>query len=192
MHIREYRGKVLVWQFSLSYSSAHVTASRFLTFCHFIWCINTVYLYSIFIAMKNNIDLIPLAPGPVKIGHIYAKTPAGFPSPAEDLAVNRIDIGAILVKNPTATYYMCVKGNSMTDAGIDDGDHLIVDRSVTPKHNHIVIAEINGDVTVKRLFKRNGIIKLRAENVTFPDIVPSAEQEWSIWGVVTYIIKSTL
>lgn len=141
--------------------------------------------------MKQYIELIPLAPCSALIGQIDTKTPAGFPSPAEDLAVNRIDIGAILVKNPTATYYMCVKGNSMTDAGIDDGDHLIVDRSVTPRHNHIVIAEINGDVTVKRLFKKNGIIKLRAENVTFPDIVPSAGQEWSIWGVVTYIIKAT-
>lgn len=80
----------------------------------------------------------------------------------------------------------------MKDAGIDDGDHVIVDRSIEPKHNHIVIAEINGDVTVKRLYKKNGIIKLRAENVTYPDIVPVQGQEWAIWGVVTYIIKSTL
>ena len=126
------------------------------------------------------------------IQQVLSKTPAGFPSPAADLAVNRINIGDILVKNPVSTYFMCVKGFSMKDAGIDDGDHVIVDRSIEPRHNHIVIAEINGDVTVKRLFKKNGIIKLRAENVTYPDIVPVQGQEWAIWGVVTYIIKATL
>jgi len=126
------------------------------------------------------------------IQQVLSTTPAGFPSPAADLAVNRINIGDILVKNPVSTYFLCIRGCSMKDAGIDDGDHVIVDRSIEPKHNHIVIAEINGDFTVKRLFKKNGIIKLRAENVTYPDIVPVQGQEWAIWGVVTYIIKSTL
>jgi len=81
------------------------------------------------------------------------------------MAVNRIDIGEILVKHPTSTFYLCVKGHSMREAGIDDGDHLIVDRSLTAKHNSIVIAEIDGDVTVKRLHKKNGVIRLKAANL---------------------------
>lgn len=77
----------------------------------------------------------------------------------------------------------------MENAGISDGDYLIVDRALPAKHNDIVIAEIDGDVTVKRLYKRNGILKLKAENLTYPDIVPVPGQEWAIWGVVTFIIK---
>ncbi|MBK1781595.1 translesion error-prone DNA polymerase V autoproteolytic subunit [Advenella sp. WQ 585] len=137
-------------------------------------------------------ELLPLASSPVAIRKIDAKTPAGFPSPAQDMAVNRIDIGEILVKHPTSTYYMCVKGNSMVEAGIEDGDHLIVDRSLTARHNHIVIAEINGEVTVKRLFSRNGIIRLKAANATYPDIAPEPGQEWTIWGVVTHVIKDLI
>lgn len=137
-------------------------------------------------------ELFPLVVSPISIGNIDAKTPAGFPSPAQDMAVNRIDIGEILVKHPTSTYYMCVKGHSMVEAGIDDGDHLIVDRSLTARHNHIVIAEINGEVTVKRLYSRNGIIRLKAANVTYPDIAPESGQEWTIWGVVTHVIKDLI
>jgi len=142
--------------------------------------------------MKTYLDLIPLVETSASVGLIVCKTPAGFPSPAQDLAVNRIDIGEILVKHPTATYYMCVKGNSMAEAGIEDGDHLIVDRSLTAKHNSIVIAEIDGEVTVKRLHKKNGVIRLKAANPTYPDIVPVPGQEWMIWGVVTHVIKDML
>ncbi len=136
--------------------------------------------------------LTPIRNSPLPIKEISCKTPAGFPSPAQDLAVNRIDLNDILIQHPEATYFMQVKGNSMTGAGIDDGDRLIVDRSLTPRHNHIVIAEIDGEVTVKRLYKKNGLLKLGAENAAYPDIVPQSGQQWSVWGVVTYIIKSTL
>lgn len=116
--------------------------------------------------MKTYLDLIPLVETSASVGLIVCKTPAGFPSPAQDMAVNRIDI--------------------------DDGDHLIVDRSLTAKHNSIVIAEIDGDVTVKRLHKKNGVIRLKAANLTYPDIVPVPGQEWMIWGVVTHVIKDML
>lgn len=142
--------------------------------------------------MKTYLDLIPLVQTSASVGLIVCKTPAGFPSPAQDMAVNRIDIGEILVKHPTSTFYLCVKGHSMKEAGIDDGDHLIVDRSLTAKHNSIVIAEIDGDVTVKRLHKKNGVIRLKAANLTYPDIVPVPGQEWMIWGVVTHVIKDML
>lgn len=140
--------------------------------------------------MNKLIDLIKFEYIPLIIKEIDCKTPAGFPSPAEDLAVNRLDLNDVLIQHPEATYFMHVKGNSMAGAGIDDGDRLIVDRSITPRHNHIVIAEIDGDVTVKRLYKRNGILKLKAENITYPDIVPQPGQQWSVWGVVTFIIKA--
>ena len=136
--------------------------------------------------------LTPIRNSPLPIKEISCKTPAGFPSPAQDLAVNRIDLNDILIQHPEATYFMQVKGNSMTGAGIDDGDRLIVDRSLTPRHNQIVIAEIDGEVTVKRLYKKNSLLKLSAENAAYPDIVPQSGQQWSVWGVVTYIIKSTL
>lgn len=137
-------------------------------------------------------DQIPIAETVTTVGHILCHTPAGFPSPAQDLAVNRIDIGEILVKHPSATYYLCVQGHSMKEAGIEDGDHLIVDRSLTPRHNSIVIAEIDGEVTVKRLHKKNGLIRLKAANPTYPDIAPAPGQEWMIWGVVTHVIKDML
>lgn len=134
-------------------------------------------------------DLQAIESLPLSLLAVQSKTPAGFPSPAEDMAVQRIDLNQILIPNPVSTFYLCVKGTSMERAGIDDGDHLIVDRSLTPRHNQIVIAEIDGEITVKRLFKRNGQIRLKAENVTYPDIIPRAGQQWSIWGVVTFIIK---
>lgn len=136
---------------------------------------------------KSDVSAICVVPMPLL--EVQSKTPAGFPSPAEDMAVQRIDLNQILIPNPVSTFYLCVKGTSMERAGIDDGDHLIVDRSITPRHNHIVIAEIDGEITVKRLFKRNGQLRLKAENVTYPDIIPQAGQQWSIWGVVTFIIK---
>jgi len=124
------------------------------------------------------------------MNEVINKTQAGFPSPAQEHITNRIDLNEILIKHPVATFFLTVKGYSMENAGISDGDHLIVDRALTANHNNIVIAEIDGEITVKRLYKRNGIIKLKAENITYPDIVPQAGQLWSIWGVVTYIIKA--
>lgn len=141
--------------------------------------------------MNTLTNPVPIWPGSLPVQEISCKTPAGFPSPAQDLAVNRIDLNDILIQHPEATYFMQVKGNSMTGAGIDDGDRLIVDRAITPRHNHIVIAEIDGEVTVKRLYAKNGLLKLKAENATYPDLVPSPGQQWSVWGVVTYIIKAT-
>lgn len=135
-------------------------------------------------------NFVPIRHNSLFIKKISSKTHAGFPSPAQDMAVNRIDLNDILIQHPEATYFMQVKGNSMIGAGIDDGDRLIVDRSITPRHNHIVIADIDGEVTVKRLYKKNGLLKLEAENAAYADIVPLPGQQWSVWGVVTYIIKA--
>jgi DNA polymerase V len=123
------------------------------------------------------------------IFRIKNKVCAGFPSPAEDLGSQRIDLSKVLIKHPQATYLLKASGHSMVDVGIFDGDVLVVDRAVKPRHNHIVVAVVDGDFTVKRLYQRAGQIKLKAANPTFPDITPKDGQEIVVWGVVTSTIK---
>lgn len=114
---------------------------------------------------------------------------AGFPSPAEDFAVKRIDLTEVLVKHPQATFLLRVRGESMREAGIFDGDTLVVDRAVKPRHGHIVVAVVDGEFTVKFLHDRAGRIKLKPANATYPDIVPREGQTVEVWGVVLASIK---
>ena len=114
---------------------------------------------------------------------------AGFPSPAEDLGAKRIDLTQMLVAHAQATYFLRASGHSMVEAGIFDNDILVVDRAIKPRNNHIVVAIVDGDFTVKQLYQRQGRIKLKAANPTFPDIVPKEGQTIEIWGVVTSSIK---
>lgn len=114
---------------------------------------------------------------------------AGFPSPAEDFAVNRLDLTQILVTHPQATFLVRVAGSSMRDAGIDDGDTLVVDRAIKPQHGHVVVAVVDGEFTVKYLHQRAGRLRLKAANPTFPDIVPKEGQTIEVWGVVSSCIK---
>ena len=115
---------------------------------------------------------------------------AGFPSPAEDFAAMRIDLNAELILHPQATFLMRSKGLSMVEFDIGDGDLLLVDRAVRPRHLHIVIAVLDAEFTVKQLYSRQGRVKLRAGNPTYPDIVPGDAQELEIWGVVRHVIKT--
>lgn len=114
---------------------------------------------------------------------------AGFPSPAEDLGAQRIDLTELLIKHSQATYFLRASGHSMVEVGIFDNDILIVDRAIKPRHNHIVVAIVDGDFTVKQLYQRAGRIKLKAANPTFPEIVPKEGQTIEVWGVVTSTIK---
>ncbi|MBU4610342.1 translesion error-prone DNA polymerase V autoproteolytic subunit [Achromobacter sp. GG226] len=114
---------------------------------------------------------------------------AGFPSPAADFAQERIDLIKQLVVHPQATFLMRVRGDSMRELGIDDGDVVVVDRAIRPRHAHIVVAIVDGEFTCKRLFQRQGRIKLQAGNPTYPDIVPRDGQTLEVWGVVTSCIK---
>ena len=113
------------------------------------------------------------------------KVPAGFPSPAADHTQERVDLNKELIRNKDATYLFRVKGDSMTGAGIYEGDTLVVDRSVTPKHNHIVLALLNNEFTVKRLYRRGGVVKLVAENNIYPVRLIKEEDDFVVWGVVT-------
>lgn len=114
---------------------------------------------------------------------------AGFPSPAEDLGAQRIDLTQMLITHAQATYFLRARGSSMEGVGIFDNDILVVDRAVKPRHNHIVVAVVDGDFTVKQLYQRLGRIKLKAANPTFADIVPKEGQTLEVWGVVTSSIK---
>ena len=114
---------------------------------------------------------------------------AGFPSPADDFAVERLDVIQLLVKHPQATYFWRVRGDSMREAGIDDGCIIAVDRAVRPRHGSIVVAIIDGECTVKYLHQRAGRIKLKAANPTYPDIVPRDSQTIEVWGVVRGCVK---
>ena len=129
--------------------------------------------------------LRPRIPGtscPLPLG--LTPVSAGFPSPAEDYEDKRLDINEYLIRNPVATFFFPVQGDSMQDAGILDGDILVVDRSVTPQHGHIVVAFINGERLVKRLYKRAGRVALLAENPDYPALELSGDLELVVWGVV--------
>lgn len=132
---------------------------------------------------------LPLASTPLVLPLAGDKVCAGFPSPAEDFAVKRIDLTAVLVTHPQATFLLRVSGESMKDAGIFNGDTLVVNRAMKPQHGHIVVAVVDGEFTVKFLHQRAGRIKLKPANVTYPDITPKEGQTLEVWGVVTASIK---
>ncbi|WEM01043.1 LexA family protein [Delftia tsuruhatensis] len=115
---------------------------------------------------------------------------AGFPSPAEDFSCARIDLAKIMVKHPQCTFLLRVRGDSMIGAGIFDGDLLVVDKYLRPRHGDIVVAEVDGDFTCKRFWARYDQVMLRAENPTYPDIRAKEGQQLEIWGVVTCAVKS--
>ena len=116
---------------------------------------------------------------------------AGFPSPADDYLDRNLDLNEHLVKNPAATFFVRVAGDSMIDAGINDNDILVVDRSLEPYSGSIVIAVVNGELTVKRLMKNKDSCRLISENPAYPDDLKIDEETpLEIWGVVTYAIHS--
>lgn len=118
------------------------------------------------------------------------KVSAGFPSPADDHIEAQLDLNTHLIKNPVSTFLVRVSGESMKDVGIFPNDILIVDRSIQPVDGKIVIAAIDGELTVKRLKKEKGVVYLMPENKAFKPIVIKEMQELNIWGVVTNVIHA--
>ena len=114
---------------------------------------------------------------------------AGFPSPADDFKEIRISLDNELVKNKEATFYARVSGESMIEAGLDDGDLIVIDRSLSPENGKIAICFIDGEFTVKRIKKEQGKLYLMPENKNYKSIELSEENELIIWGVVEYVIK---
>lgn len=116
---------------------------------------------------------------------------AGFPSPAESYK-ETLDFNDLLIENAPATFVLRVSGQSMIDAGMCDGDLMVVDRSRTPKNNDIVVMQIDNDYTVKRFIKTSDGFYLKAENSSglYHDIYPQEGQEWHLFGVVNFVIKA--
>lgn len=115
---------------------------------------------------------------------------AGFPSPAEDFKETTIDLNKALIKNKEATFYARVSGQSMTDAGLDDGDLLIIDKSLEPANGKIAVCFLEGEFTVKRLKIEKGELFLMPENKHYKPIKVEENEKLIIWGIVTYVIKS--
>ena len=114
---------------------------------------------------------------------------AGFPSPADDFKETRISLDRELVKNKEATFYARVSGDSMIGAGLDDGDLLIIDRSLNIENGKIAICQVDGDFTVKRIKKEKEKVYLMSANKKYKPIEIREENQLIIWGVVTYVIK---
>ncbi len=118
------------------------------------------------------------------------KASAGFPSPATDHIDQSLDLTEYLVLHPEATFFLRVKGDSMTGAGIHHGDLLIVDRSLAPASGRVIVAALNGELTVKRLQRSRGRITLKSENSAYPDIPVNDDHELQIWGVVAHVVHT--
>ena len=114
-----------------------------------------------------------------------SRVSAGFPSPADEYMEGKLDLNTYLIDHPAATFFVKVSGESMIGAGIKPDDLLIVDRSLTPKNNDIVIAVVDTELTVKRLIQKSKMIKLLPENPAFKPLMITEDMDFSIWGVVT-------
>ena len=126
----------------------------------------------------------------IKLPLYSYKISAGFPSPADDHLEKTLDLNSYLIKHPAATFFVRVNGDSMINAGIHDNDILIVDRSLKPSHGKIVIAVVDGQMTVKRLYKQSGKLILMPENKNFKPIEVTESMSIEIWGVVVTAIHS--
>lgn len=118
---------------------------------------------------------------------------AGFPSPAEDYLRDSLDFNRDLIAHPEATFYGRVDGDSMKDAGINDGDIAVIDRCVEPQNGDVIVGYINGEFTIKYLdltHKEEGYIELRPANKDYQSIRIDESDSFEVWGVVIWTIKS--
>ena len=142
---------------------------------------------------KNKLEFIKPEPGKGnKLGQwlVQEGISAGFPSPADDFKDVRISLDKELIKNQESTFYARVNGDSMEDAGISDGDILVIDKSLEPKNKKIAVCFIDGEFTVKRILREKGKLYLKPENKNYDKIKIEKENDLIIWGIVTYVIKS--
>lgn len=141
------------------------------------------------VSQHHSIQLSRPGNPPLRIPLFSHTIEAGFPSPADDYVEGRLSLDEHLVQHREATFFVRARGNSMVGAGIFDGDLLVVDKSLNPASGDIVIAVVDGDLTVKRLVVAHGQVTLKAENSRFRDIEFKDGQELQVWGVVTCAIK---
>lgn len=128
---------------------------------------------------------------PAVTAPLYTSRPAaGFPAPGDDEVEQALDLNDLLIDNPTATFFVKVEGDSMEGARIFSGDILIVDRSITARDGHIVVAAVYGEMVVKRLERAGATRLLRSENSDYAPIVISDNDECYLWGVVTGVVRT--
>lgn len=145
--------------------------------------------------MNKNLKLTIYKPNKLKrieLPLFSNKVRAGFPSPAEDHIEQKLDLNQFLIKHPAATFFVRVEGDSMKNAGISNGDILIVDRAITPQSGQIIVAILNGEFTVKRVKKQGKRLFLIPENPEFPLMEVTEEVDFQVWGVVTHTIHSCM
>ena len=125
------------------------------------------------------------------LGAVYFDTgiSAGFPSPTEDFKQERLSLDNELIKNKEATFFARVSGQSMIEAGLNDNDLLVIDRSLSPTHNKIAVCFLDGEFTVKRLKVEKDEVWLQPENKNYQPIKITEENDFVIWGIVTNVIK---
>ncbi len=140
--------------------------------------------------VKSDVEVLIASDNPTELSIpiFTSRVQAGFPSPADDHLEDTLDLNTHLIHHKEATFFVKAQGDSMIGAGIQQGDILIVDKSLTAKSGKIVIAVVDGEFTVKRLHKYKGNITLKAENPDFKDIKIGGDDELIIWGVVTSVI----
>lgn len=134
--------------------------------------------------LPADLHLAAVAPPCLLIPLDGVKISAGFPSPAADYEDGRLDVNEYLIKNPISTFFFPVQGDSMEGAQIFDGDVLVVDRSVKARHGSVVVAFVDGERLVKRLWRRNGRVALVAENPKYPALEIKEGSDLLVWGVV--------
>jgi DNA polymerase V len=130
------------------------------------------------------------SPGRVPLPLFASRVPAGFPSPADDYVESRLDLNELLIQRREATYFLRVKGDSMQGAGIHPGDLIVVDRSINAQDGNVVVAEVDGELTIKRLRFSGGNPELHPENPAYAVMRFKEGQELRIWGVVTSSVHS--
>ena len=138
--------------------------------------------------IPNTSEIVRQCSFPLFLCHVAA----GFPSPADDYIEGPLDLNEHVIKHPSATYFVRASGDSMNGAGIFNGDLLIVDRSLEPIHGKVVIAEVDGQLTVKRLSKLKDRFSLQSENASYPPIELQEGNEVVVWGVVTHVLHNLL
>lgn len=145
--------------------------------------------------MKHELTIVeisePDTSTPAPIPAFLSPVQAGFPSPADDYVENKLDLNSLVIKHPTATFFVRVEGESMKDADIHSGDILVVDRSIEAADGKVVVAVINGEFTVKRFVIDSSGAYLIPENKKYPTLKIEEGSDFQVWGVVTYVIHKT-
>jgi DNA polymerase V len=139
----------------------------------------------------RNLDIFPVSVDTVlEIPVVSTAISAGFPSPALDFIDLSIDMNKHLIKRPSSTFYGRVKGQSMKDVGITDGDLLVIDKSITPKNDQIAVCYVDGEFTIKKIKFEQDVCWLIPANDAYQPIRVTSQNDFLIWGIVTHVIKA--